>query len=227
MCNAKERATLMRVALGVEFADMVILNASVLNVYTGEILENCPVSIKGKWIAAVGPDAASSIGESTLVLDAAGKTLVPGLIDGHTHLCFQTVETIAPYLIKGGTTTIISETMEFFPAAGYEGVIEFLDSAKDQPIKILCTAPAMISTSKALRGIPMDLMEKLLEKDAVIGLGESFWHAVLQSPDVMVPLFQSALDRGIGLQAARHGICRHSRNRDFESRGRSRDLLLS
>lgn len=196
MCNAEERTTLMWVALGVEFADMVILNASVLNVYTGEILENCPVSIKGKWIAAVGPDAASSIGESTLVLDAAGKTLVPGLIDGHTHMCFQTVETIAPYLIKGGTTTIIAETMEFFPAAGYEGIMEFLDSTKNQPIKVMITAPAMISISKSLNGLSHNVMERLLERDEIVGVGETYWHAVLQSPEAVVPSFQDAVNRG-------------------------------
>ncbi len=200
MCNAEERAALMRVALGVESADTVILNGSVVNVYTGEIVENCPVSIKGKWIAAVGPDAASAAGESTLVLDAAGKTLAPGLIDGHTHMWFQTIEALLPYVIKGGTTTIIAETMEFFPVAGYEGVAEFLDSMKDQPIKILGTAPAMISTSKALRGVSRGVLERLLERDDIVGLGESFWHAVLQSPDAMVPLFQSVLDRGKRLE---------------------------
>jgi adenine deaminase len=200
MCNAEERTALMRVALGVEFADMVIVNASVLNVYSGEILKNCPVSIKGKWIAAVGRDAASSIGESTVVVDAAGKTLVPGLIDGHTHMCFQTVENIAPYLIKGGTTTIIAETMELFPAAGYEGIMEFLDSAKNQPIKVLITAPAMISISKALNGLSHNVMERLLERDEIVGLGETYWHAVLQSPEAIVPSIQGAVNRGKALE---------------------------
>ena len=200
ICNAEQRAELMRVARGLEPADTVILNGSVVNVYTGQIVENCPVSIKGKWIAAVGPDAASAAGASTLVLDAAGKTLIPGLIEGHTHMTFQSVEAFLPYAIKGGTTTIIIETMEYFPPAGYDGVIEFLDSVKDQPIKILGTAPVMISISKALRGISRGVLERLLDRDEIVGLGESYWQAVLQSPDAMVPLFQSALDRGKRLE---------------------------
>jgi adenine deaminase len=195
ICNAEERAALMRVALGVAPADMVILNGSVVNVYTGQIVENCPVSIKGKWIAAVGPDAASAAGASTLVVDAAGKTLIPGLIEGHTHMCFQSLEALLPCVIKGGTTTIITETMEFFPPAGCEGVIEFLDSGKDQPIKILGTAPVVISNSKTL-SISREVLEGLLDRDEIVGLGESYWQAVLQSPETMVPLLQSALDRG-------------------------------
>ena len=200
ICNAEERAALMRTAIGLEPADMVILNGSVVNVYSGEIVENCPVSIKGKWIAAVGPDAASAAGASTLVLDAAGKTLIPGLIEGHTHMWFQSMEEFLPYAIKGGTTTIIVETMEFFPPAGFEGVVEFLDSLKDQPIKILGTAPATISTGKPLDGGSREGLESLLDRDDIIGLGESFWQTVLQSPDAMVPLLQSALDRGKRLE---------------------------
>ena len=149
MCNADQRMALMRVALGVEPADMVILNASVVNVYTGEIMKSCPVAIKGKWIAAVGADAASAVDKSTLVLDAAGKTLAPGLIEGHTHVWFFTMEAFLPYAIKGGVTTVITEAREFFQVGGYEGIIELLDSAGEQPIKILGTAPALFSTSKA------------------------------------------------------------------------------
>jgi adenine deaminase len=196
ICNAEERAALMRTALGLEPADMLILNGSVVNVYSGEIVENCPVSIKGKWIAAVGPDAASAAGASTLVLDAAGKTLIPGLIEGHTHMWFQSMEEFLPYVIKGGTTTIIVETLEYFPPAGFEGVIEFLDSVKDQPIKILGTAPAMISIGKTLDGVSRAGLESLLDRDEIVGLGESFWQTVLQSADAMVPVLQSALDRG-------------------------------
>jgi adenine deaminase len=199
-CDAGERVALMRVALGVEPADMVILNASVVNVYTGEIMENCPVAIKGKWIAAVGPGAEKATGPSTLVLDAAGKTLAPGLIDGHTHTCFFTMEAFVPYAIKGGVTTIITETMEFFPVAGYEGVEEFLDSIERQPIKILGTAPAAISTRKSEDRFSRERLEKLLERDDIVGIGESFWQAVLQAPEVMVPRFQEALDRGKRLE---------------------------
>ncbi|MGA2027973.1 MAG: amidohydrolase family protein, partial [Syntrophobacteraceae bacterium] len=200
ICNVEQRAALMRVALGLEPADTVILNGSVVNVYTGRIEQNCPVSIKGKWIAAVGPDAASAVGASTLVVDAAGKTLIPGLIEGHTHMSFQSMAAFLPYAIKGGTTTIIVETMEYFPPGGCDGVIEFLDSVKDQPIKILGTAPVMISTSKTLNGISRGILERLLDRDDIVGLGESYWQAVLQSPDTMVPLLQSVLDRGKRLE---------------------------
>ena len=55
--------------------------------------------------------------------------------------------------MKGGTTTIITETMEVFPMAGYDGVIDFLESLNDQPIKIFATVAAMASISRAAMGV--------------------------------------------------------------------------
>ena len=65
-----ENLRLMRVALGEEKADLVIINAQVVNVYTGEILKDQTISVMDKWIAYVGQDAQNSIGTQTEVIDA-------------------------------------------------------------------------------------------------------------------------------------------------------------
>lgn len=46
--KAKE---LINVTLGKEKADLAIVNARLLNVYTGELLDHYSVTIKGEWIA--------------------------------------------------------------------------------------------------------------------------------------------------------------------------------
>ena len=120
-----------------------------VNVYTGEILPDLGIAIKGKWIAYVGQNAGGAIGPHTKVIDAGGQTVIPGLIDGHTHIGWMfTAAEFLKYAITGGTTTIVTETIEPFPVSGYEGVVDFLESLKDQPIKILATAPAMVSISR-------------------------------------------------------------------------------
>ena len=81
-----ENLRLMKVALGQETADLVIINAEVVNVYTGEILKDHAISVMDKWIAYVGRDAQSSIGPQTEVIDAGGQTVIPGLIEGQRHL---------------------------------------------------------------------------------------------------------------------------------------------
>jgi len=127
--NAKEMQTLSQVALGNEKADLVIINARIINVYTGEIQENYGIAVKGRCIALVGPDISTTIGRNTKIIDAMGKTVIPGFIDGHTHLAaWTTIHEFLNHAMKGGTTTIITESMEVFPVAGDEGVIDFLES---------------------------------------------------------------------------------------------------
>jgi adenine deaminase len=191
----------MKVALGQEKADLAIVNAKLANVYTGELIEDCAISIKGKWIAYVGQDPKDTIGPKTEVIDAKGKTVIPGLIDGHTHLaCLIPVEEFSKYALKGGTTTVITETLEIFPVAGYAGIVDFLESFRDQPIKILATAPAVVSISRDTQGISEEALQKLLDRDDIVGLGESYWQAVLQEPDELQPLFKHTLLAGKTLE---------------------------
>lgn len=187
----------MNVALGREKADLAIVNGTLLNVYTGELLDRMSVGVKGEWIAYVGNDPNDMIGPETVVLDINGKTIIPGLIDGHTHLAWLfNVSEFLKYAMKGGTTTIITESLETFPVGGYTGVIDFLDSLSNQPIKFFATITAMVSVSRTARGISEEMLNKLLARDDVIGLGESYWQAVLQEPDRMLPIFKKTLHSG-------------------------------
>jgi adenine deaminase len=187
----------INVTLGKEEADLAIINGKLLNVYTGELLDDYSVTIKGEWIAYVGNDPEHTIGSNTNVIDVKGKTIIPGLIDGHTHLVWlSNTSEFLKYTMTGGTTTIITETMEAFPIMGYEGVIDFLGSLSDQPIKIFATAPAMVSISKKAQGISKKTLRKLLARDDIIGLGESYWQTVLQKPEKYFPIFTETLQRG-------------------------------
>jgi len=199
--SVSETKQLMKVALGDEKADLAIVNADIVNVYTAEIIKNQSVGIKGPWIAYVGKNLTDAIGPDTEVIDAEGYTVIPGLIDGHTHIAWlYTTSEFLKYVIPGGTTTIITETIEPYPASGYAGVVDFLESLKDQPIKLLATAPPMMSVSESTRGMPLETLQKLLTRDDVIGLGESYWQAVLQEPGLTLPLYEQALLAGKSLE---------------------------
>ena len=199
--TAEETSQLIKVALGDEKADLAVINAKIVNVYTGEIIEDQSVTVKGEWIAYVGQNAEGSIGPQTDVIDARGQTVIPGLIEGHTHIAWlYSAYEFLKHVIPGGTTTIVTETFEVYPVSGYDGVVDFLESLKEQPIKIFGTAPAMISTSQAARGVPPATLEKLLDRDDVLGLGESYWQAVLQEPDRILPLYEQTLAAGKTLE---------------------------
>jgi adenine deaminase len=199
--SVSETEQLMQVALGEEKADLAIVNADIVNVYTGEIIENQSIGIKGPWIAYVGKNLTDAIGPDTEVIDAGGYTVIPGLIDGHTHIAWlYTTREFLKHVIPGGTTTVVTETIELYPVSGYAGVVDFLESLKGQPIKMLATAPPMVSISESARGMPPETLQKLLARDDVIGLGESYWQAVLQEPGLTLPLYEQTLLAGKSLE---------------------------
>ncbi len=160
-----EAKKFIRVAQGRKPAHLAVINCTLLNVYTGEFINNCAVCIHDKWIAYAGNDPENIIGPDTEIIDAGGQTVIPGLIDGHTHLCmiFSPAEFLK-YSMRGGTTTIITESMEAFPITREHGVIDFFDSLKDQPIKIYATAPVMMSTSSTARGISTETIKKFMHQ---------------------------------------------------------------
>ena len=77
---------LVDVAMGRQAAELVIRNGRWVNVHSGEIIPGTDVAIHSSRIAYVGPDASNSIGDTTRVIEANGRYLVPGLCDAHMHV---------------------------------------------------------------------------------------------------------------------------------------------
>jgi len=194
----ENRYELMRVALGEAAADLAIINGSVVNVYTGEV-EPASVLIKGNRIAYVGSDVGKAIGSSTQIIDAKGKTLIPGFIDGHTHIdTIYSISEFLKYAMRGGTTTIITETCTLAPPLGYDGVIQFLKSAKNQPIKIFITAPPLVTLSPVTEehAITLPQLRRLLRRREVLGLGEVYWGDVVNGNQRVLDLIAETVRRG-------------------------------
>jgi len=196
--SPEEMQSLMRVAMGKEKADLVIGNADLVNVYSGELLEGWSVAVKGKWIAYVGPNPDPAIGPQTQLMDASGKVLIPGLIDAHTHMIWYcTPYEFLRYAAKGGTTTFITEIMEL-AHLGYHGLLAFLQALEHQPVKVFATAPAAVTLSESFRkGTPsLDELKELLRREDVLGVGEGYWQEVLGGETHFPALASEALRLG-------------------------------
>jgi len=197
--NSTKIKKLINTALGEIKADIVIANADLLNVYSGELLKGYSVAIKGEKIAYVGENAEHTIGPDTRVIDTTGKTLIPGLIDGHTHLdTYYTAYEFLKYAIKGGTTTIITETTAMAYALGYRGIKQFLKAISDQPIKIFATISPTLSLSPAtqLDVLHPRAMRRLLKQESVLGLGEASWFPVLKGDKRILELYAETVSLG-------------------------------
>jgi len=224
--NALQIRSLVNVALGKEKADLAIVGGDLVNVYTGEILNGWSIAIKDERIAYVGEGSSHTIGPNTEVLDASGKVLAPGFIDGHAHMMHThgTIEEFLKYVTNSGTTTIISETLDFAFALGYEGVIDFLESVRDQPIKILATAPSTFANGQPdyKDVITPDEFRKLLELEGIMGVGESNWVPVIKGNEQVLSLFAETLSQGKTLEGHSAGA-RNSKLVAFVASGNSSD----
>src|SRR6185436_15091055 len=65
-------------------ADTVIKDATILTISHGKI-EHGSILIRGTKIAAVGPNDQVQVPAGATVIDAAGKFVMPGIVDTHSH----------------------------------------------------------------------------------------------------------------------------------------------
>ncbi|WP_434778822.1 adenine deaminase [Neisseria sp. Ec49-e6-T10] len=122
-------------------ADMVIKNGQLVNVISAEIYP-ADVAIYRSQIVATG-DVSEYIGPNTQTIDAQGKYLVPGLIDGHLHIeCSKlSMTSFAKAVVPHGTTSIISGLDQYVVTAGLEGVKEILQEIDASPLKVFWGLP--------------------------------------------------------------------------------------
>ena len=176
---ATKLANLISVAKGELPADLLLANAKVVNVFTGEI-EPGNVAICGDRIAGIG-----DYHQAKQVIDLAGKYLAPGLINGHTHL-ESSMLNIAQYaraVVPRGTLAVITDLHEIANVSGLDGIRYVLNYARRLPLELFLMAPSCVpathlETSGASLG-PEDIRQVLRWRDCV-GLGE-----VMNFPDVL------------------------------------------
>ena len=193
-----ERKELVQVAQGERAASLVIKNGRLVNVYSGELLEGFSVAITGNRVAYVGPDIEHTIGDKTEIIDASGKILAPGFIDGHFHL-FIPLEEFLEYSMPRGTTTVFMET-DIGYNFGYEAAIAELENMKGQPIDLFGLASIYVKPPSFLKqekyALSMEDYARLLAREDVAALGESFWASILAKDDHFLGNIAQALATG-------------------------------
>ncbi len=162
---------LISVAKGELPADLVLANARVVNVFTGEV-EPGSVAICGDRIAGVG-----DYHQGKEVLDLAGRYLAPGLINGHTHVesSMLDIGQYARAVVPQGTLAVVTDLHEIANVRGRDGIRYVLNHARRLPLDIFLMAPSCVpATNLETSGAslsPGDI-RRVLRWRGVIGLGE-------------------------------------------------------
>lgn len=139
--NKNNLKQLIRAGRGIIPAHTVVLNGNLVNVISSEIYQ-ADVAIYEDTLVAVG-DVKDYIGPDTKTIDATGKYLVPGLIDGHIHSeCSKlSITSFAKAVVPCGTTSMISGLDEYISVSGLEGLKEIFEEVKASPLKVFWGAP--------------------------------------------------------------------------------------
>nr|WP_288302469.1 adenine deaminase C-terminal domain-containing protein [uncultured Anaerotignum sp.] len=122
-------------------AEKVIRGGMLVNVMSSEIYP-ADIAVYKDMIAAVG-DVEPYVGPNTEIIDATGKYLVPGLIDGHIHSeCSKlSITSYAKAVVPHGTTSMISGLDEYISVSNLEGLQEIFAEIKQSPLKVFWGAP--------------------------------------------------------------------------------------
>jgi len=85
---------------------LAIVNGDLFDSERGVLRPKTTVVIQGDRITAVGPADSIAIPAGATVIDAAGKTVMPGMWDMHTHLFYNSQSVSGPSQLATGLTTV-------------------------------------------------------------------------------------------------------------------------
>ncbi len=196
---------LLLCARGEKPCDLVLKNASVVNIFSNEII-TADVGLCGNRIAGIG--RYSGVKE----IDLREKYLCPGFIEGHIHIesSMLAPHRFAEAVVPRGTTTVICDPHEIANVLGLEGVRYMVASAEGTPLDIFAMIPSCVpathleTSGATLTGVDI---ARLLEAPGVAGLGEmmNFPGTIYGDGDVLMKLGE-ALARDMVIDGHAPGV---------------------
>ncbi len=213
MEHAERMKRAMDVALGRRPADAVLRGGRIVDVHGARVVEGRVVALAGDRIAYVGPEEGDLFGPDTIIEDLDRAFLIPGLIDGHTHLdSIFTARAFAEKSIRFGNTTCVTETAMIAAALGQPGVDLFCRSAKGLPMRVYFLSPSLappMPEFETSAGFDERAFEEFIARPDVVGLGESCWPPVLGADPR--PLARIPRARELGKSVEGHAAGAHGR----------------
>lgn len=137
---------LSAVAMGQLPGELIIRNARLVNVLTALIEDKTDVIVYGGFIAFVGDASDHPVSDTTKIIEARGKYLVPGLIDSHMHIESSMIDirSFAAGILPHGTTTICPDIHEMTNVFGLKAVELFHDTAAGLPLNVFTAMPVCV-----------------------------------------------------------------------------------
>ncbi|WP_461210814.1 adenine deaminase [Desulfocurvus sp. DL9XJH121] len=181
-------ASRINMAMGREPVDLLVTDARVLNVFSGEIQDTS---------VAVGHGRVVGFGDflARRTVSAGGLYLLPGLIDAHVHIESTMVSPreFARCVLVHGTTTVVADPHEIANVLGADGIRYILDATRGIPLDVRVMLPSCVPATpfeNAGAVLRAKDLAALMDLPGVLGLGEmmNYPGVVNADPEVLAKL---------------------------------------
>lgn len=137
-----KKQKIIDVAAGRQKADLVLKNATYVNVFSGE-LDTEDIAVTEGLIVGLGQY------EGIEEVDMTGKIVCPGFVDAHIHLesSLVTPTEFARAVLPHGTTTVITDPHEITNVMGTDGIDYMLCATEDLPVDVRFMIPSCVPAS--------------------------------------------------------------------------------
>ena len=151
-----KKQRIIAAAAGREPADLVLKNATFVNVFSNE-LSTMDIAVAEGLIVGMG----SYQGRSEV--DCTGKIVLPGFLDAHIHLESSLVSPteFVKAVLPHGTTTVVTDPHEIANVMGTDGIEYMLQATEDLPVDVRFMLPSCVPAT------PLDESGALLDYRAI------------------------------------------------------------
>ena len=175
----------VEVASGRQKADLVLKNATYVNVFCNE-LSHGDIAVAEGLIAGMGEHY-----EGAVEIDMGGKLVLPGFVDAHIHLesALVSPKEFANAVIPHGTTTVITDPHEIANVMGTDGIEYMLQATEDLPVDVRFMLPSCVpATPLDESGAVLDYraIDSFYEHNRVEGLAEMMNYVGVANADEQV-----------------------------------------
>ena len=165
-----KKRRIINAAAGREPSDLVLKNATYVNVFSNELC-HADIAVAEGLIVGMGQYS------GTVEEDCTGKIVLPGFLDAHIHLESSLVspKEFVKAVLPHGTTTVITDPHEIANVMGTDGIEYMLQATEDLPVDVRFMLPSCVpATPLDESGAILDYrsLDSFYEHPRVQGLAE-------------------------------------------------------
>jgi len=207
----------IQVARGELPADLVLRNANLVNVCSGEcylvdiaIVDSYIVGVHGR--GAIYEPASTSVYYGREERDLEGRWVAPGLIDGHMHIesTMLVLPEFAKLVVPRGVTAVMLDPHEFANVMGVDGIRYVLEAGRGLPLSAYVMLSSCVPASSYESPYQVLMAEDLLpllEDERVLGLAEMMnMPGVLYADEQVLAKIKATRDKGLVVDGHAPGL---------------------